>query len=424
MGMKLAAVLAAAVFVGSACQSGIFKPTTGNAPSLREVPSVRLGFRYEGDVPPPAVPVSAADELNPAVRGEFDGNRSSDLLARTIVSPDKKRILVAYSREGDMPDTFRLDMYSDDGKFLRRVSPDTMAVGFLDSIVWSPDSSSVAFVAVTRTGGISLSTLPTPSGTNLNSNVSPADPNSNSAPASPDPVAASTPGPPPPNVLTFRTEQIYVCSAEGSDVKPLTQTENLIYYYFVWSPDSSTLAALATRLDEWRYLQALANQGGEKFVPKGRPRIIEKNGRERPLDDALTRVHPAWSPDSAKVAVAFENPVQIRVYDAIGNAPTQAAIPLRNPLLISSQAYDRAKDAQADPNSNVAPVVDPNAAQDVTMLPDEKSLVSFQPIIALDWSVDSNLYFQTGYVREYVNSAEDRFSSLRWHRVILSVQGK
>ncbi len=420
-------VLAALAAISGACQSNIFKQSNVTPAALREVPSVRLGFRYEGDVPAPATANQnvQADELNPAVRADFDGNRASDLLAKTIVSPDKKRVLVAYSREGDIRDTFRLDMYAADGKFIRRVSPDIMAVDFLDSIVWSPDSANVAFVAITRSGGSILST--SSPAANSNSSVPSVDSNTNTNAALPEatpPIEPTTPTPvPPPNVLTFRTEQIYICSAEGTDVKPLTQTENLIYYYFVWSPDSSMLAALATRLDEWRYLMAVANQSGEKFVPLGRPRIIEKNGRERPLDDGTTKVHPVWSPDSAKVAVAFDNPAQIRVYDAVGNAPTQAAILLRNPLLISSQAYDRAKDSQADPNSNVAPVVDPNAAQDITTLPDEKTLISFQPIISLDWSLDNNLYFQTGYVREYVNSSEDRFSSLRWHRLVLSVQG-
>jgi hypothetical protein len=32
------------------------------------------------------------------------------------------------------------------------------------------------------------------------------------------------------------------------------------------------------------------------------------------------------------------------------------------------------------------------------------------------------LYFQTGFVREYKNAAENRHSYLRWHRLILSPQ--
>ena len=104
------------------------------------------------------------------------------------------------------------------------------------------------------------------------------------------------------------------------------------------------LAALATTAREWKYLEIVAGSKGETMVPLGRPRIIEKNGRERRLDDNLTAVHPVWSPDSAKVAAAFDT--QIRIYDANGTNPTQAAIPLRNQLLISSQAYDRDQQRQ------------------------------------------------------------------------------
>ncbi|MBK8812551.1 MAG: hypothetical protein IPN69_17715 [Acidobacteria bacterium] len=230
---------------------------------------------------------AVTEELNPAVRADFDGNRSADLLAKTIISPDNKRTLVAYSRAGDLPDTFRLDMYGADGKFLRRVSPDSMAVDFLDSIVWSPDSTSVAFVAITRSGGSSLSTMPMSS--NSNSTVPALDLNSNTA-LPVEPTAEATPAPaPPPNVLTFRTEQIYICTAEGTDVKPITQTENLIYYYLsgrrtvrCWPRSRRDSTNGAT----W---MAVANQAGEKFVPVGRPRIIEKNGRERTLDDSPTK---------------------------------------------------------------------------------------------------------------------------------------
>jgi len=73
-----------------------------------------------------------------------------------------------------------------------------------------------------------------------------------------------------------------------------------------------------------------------------------------------------WSADSTKVACAFEH--QIRIYDAAGTAPTQAAIPLRNHLLLSSQGYDReqqeklnAENVQTDVNAN-----------QTTTLPDEK----------------------------------------------------
>ena len=129
-------------------------------------------------------------------------------------------------------------------------------------------------------------------------------------------------------------------------MKPLTQNEGLIYFYYVWSPDSSSLAALAARFNEWRYLQFSAEQKGEVFIPIGRLRLIEKSGRERRLDDAPTQVRPVWSPDSAKVAIAFDK--QVRIYDAIGETPTQAGIVLRNELLKSSQIYDQQQQLQQE----------------------------------------------------------------------------
>jgi hypothetical protein len=217
-------------------------------------------------------------------------------------------------------------------------------------------------------------------------------------------------------VLTFRTEQLYICNREGADLKPVTQNEGLIYFYFVWSPDSSALAALAAVGQEWNYLQYQAELKGEQFTPQGRPRLVEKNGRERRLDDNLTTVRPVWSPDSAKVAAAFDK--QVRVYDAIGNQPTQAAIPLRNQLLISSKAFDENLQRQLE-GANGNP---PDANQATATLPDENSLVSFNPIISLEWTADDLLYLQTGYIKQMKNETDSARSYLRWHRLVFSPQ--
>jgi WD40-like Beta Propeller Repeat len=414
-----------------ACQKNIFQPSTVAPATLRDVPALRLNFRYEADVPAPSDPSKDApvEEKNAAVQADFDANRQQEILVRTIISPNKQRFLTVYQRLGDAENTFRLDMYSGEGKFLRRISPDTMIADFPDIIVWSPDSTNVAFVAIARQGGASsITPLPnqaangnsnisvnTNANVNVNSNTEPA--NTPFVPTNPTPESAQ-------NVLTFRTEQIYVCNSEGVDLKPITQNEGLIYYYFVWSPDGSMLAALAASYQEWNYLQLQSEKIGEVFVPLGRPRIVEKNGRERRLDDNLTAVRPVWSPDSAKVAVGFDK--QIRIYDAIGDTPSQAAIPLRNQLLISSQAFDQAKNREEqNPPSNANTETNANAAvspnQPSMTLPDEKTLVSFQPIIALEWSADNLLYLQTGYVKQYRNGDGAR-SSLRWHRLVLSPQ--
>ena len=187
--------------------------------------------------------------------------------------------------------------------------------------------------------------------------------NTNVQPQAPTPA-------PPTNVLTFRTEQIYICNADGDGVKPITQNEGLIYFYYVWSPDGSTLAALAATAREWQYLQFRADEKGEIFVPVGRLRLVEKTGRERRLDDGLTAVQPVWSPDSAKVACAFDT--QVRIYDANGNSPTQAAIPLRNNLLLSSKAFDDEQQAKLNAgNENTAANITANPPANSNYRPDD-----------------------------------------------------
>ena len=418
----------------AACQKSIFESPTAAPAALRDVPALRLNYRYEADVPAPSDPNADAltEEKNAAVQADFDANRQQEILVKTIFSPNKQRILTIFQRLGDTDASFRIDMYSGEGKFLRRVSPDTMTVDFPDIIVWSPDSSNVAFVAIAREGGLnSLTPLPTPA---ANANISPnknANTNANSninanteitptpaAPTNPTPEAAQ-------NVITFRTEQIYICNSEGLDLKPITQKEGLIYYYFVWSPDNSMLAAMAATYVEWRGMQMRADQGGEIFVPVGRLRIIEKNGRERLLDDIATTVRPIWSPDSAKVALGYAKD-QIRIYDANGDQPTQSAIPVRNQLLFSSQAYDQKvnneqQTLQSNANVETNTNANTNVAQPSMTLPDEKTLVSFQPIVALQWSLENELYFQTGFIKQY-KTGDGARSSLRWHRLILSPQ--
>jgi hypothetical protein len=244
--------------------------------------------------------------------------------------------------------------------------------------------------------------------------------------ATPIPTATPAPTPASPTgVLTFRTEQIYICDSEGSNLKPITQNEGLIYFYYVWSPDSSMLAALAATKRDWRYLEIIAEGKGEMLIPQGRLRVIEKNGRERRLDDNLTAVRPVWSPDSGKIAISFDT--QVRIYDAGGTAPTQAAIPLRNQLLISSQAYDREQQrvgqaANTTSDANAAPTATPAPDQPLTTLPDEKLLVSYNPIIELEWPADNLLYLKTAYIRRMKNEADNVTSFSRWHRLALSAQ--
>ncbi len=429
-------ILTGSILAGLSCRNEPNLSQSQTVSSLKDVPAVRLNYRYEPDVPAPGETKRAGnDDRNATVQADFDQNRPQELLDKTILSPDGKRILAVYHKPNDLQSEFRLDMYSQDGRLLRKITAEMMAIHFPDTILWSPDSSTVAFVAMVR--GASLEPSDSPIGDNpvgptpspderptqdANTNVETQDAtpeaNANAATPAPTPV-------PPASVLTFRTEQIYTCNSDGDGLKPITQNEGLIYFYYVWSPDSSMLAALAATGREWQYLQFRADEKGEVFVPVGRPRLVEKTGRERRLDDALTAVQPVWSPDSAKVACAFDT--QVRIYDANGNAPTQAAIPLRNNLLLSSKAFDdeqqsklNAANSSPDVNTQANSIGNGNAAP--TTLPDEKMLVSFNPLVSLNWPSEEQLYFQTAYIKRMKNEADSVTSFPRWHRLILTPQ--
>ena len=54
-------------------------------------------------------------------------------------------------------------------------------------------------------------------------------------------------------------------------------------------------------------------------------------------------------------------------------------------------------------------------------LPDERTLVSYQPIVGLEWSAENMLYFQTGFIKIY-RTGDGARSSLRWHRLAFSPQ--
>ena len=427
----LCAGLMGSIMLSIGCQNNIFQPQNAATPTaLREVPAVRFNFKYEADVPGPTFDLgkAASDERNAAVQSDFDANRPQETLDRTLTSPDKKRVAAIYHRVTDLGAEYRLDMYTPDGKLLKKLTSDAMAVHFPDTIVWSPDSGTLAFVAMIRAGQVDISGTSLAAPTPVANTQGSAPLNSNStgddaSGATPTPALAPTPLAPT-GILTFRTEQIYICGADGSGVKPITANEGLIYFYYTWSPDSTMLAALSTTAREWKYMDITAGTKGELMIPQGRPRVIEKNGRERRLDDNLTAVRPVWSPDSAKIAAAFGN--QIRLYDANGTNPTQAAIPLRNQLLISSQAYDRDQQRQmqplnTDPNSNTA-TASPPPDQPLSTLPDEKLLVSFNPIVELAWTADDLLYLKTAYIKRMKNEGDSVMSFARWHRLVLTAQ--
>lgn len=355
---------------------------------LRDVPAGRLAFKFSADVdPPPGLPGEENKSI-PSIQDDFDARRKEEALLRTVPSPDGQRALALYSAADDSnTTTFRIDLYSSDGNFIRNITPPNLAVVFQDSVVWTSDSSYIAFVG-RRSAQAAAS--PTP----IESQPEPLLPS-----ASPTPMPSIAPAFAP--LQVFGTEQVYVCNRDGYDLRPLTTRDGLIYFGLSWAPDSSALVALACKESEW------SQRENEFKTPAGRPRLIQLNGQERLLDDQLAEVAPVWSPDSSKVATAFE--VSIGVYDAAIKAPTQARIALREQLLTASASFDERsagkKKEQAN-NTNAAPV-------------SQGLPVSFNPVVRLEWPVPEKLYVETAYVTlrsELIKT----FS--RWHLLTLSPQ--
>jgi hypothetical protein len=349
--------------------------------SLRDVPAERLAYRFEADTNgPPAVGPDPNDKLQ-SIENDFDTRRKDDALVRTVLSPDRQRVLALYETGDVQPGEFRIDLYGADGNFLRNVTPPELSGAFAPTVSWSPDGNTIAFI-----GRKSVSPQPSPTPEDVPPQVeaSPPEPSATVAPLfAPIPV--------------YATEQIYVCNRDGYELKPLTSREGLIYFYFVWAPDSHAVAALACREDEWETREAA------HLLPAGRPRIVETSGQERLLDDALAECPPVWSPDSSKVATAFET--TIGIYDALTTTPTSARIELREPLLAASRLYDEKKlGAKKKGENNATPGMP----------------VSFNPVVRLEWLLPETLFIQTGFVRKYESETVTNF--MRWHVLHLSPQ--
>ena len=363
---------------------------------LRDVPARRLAFTFQADIQPPAELVTdEAKTIIPAVQQDFDKRHPDYALVRTVPSPDNQRALALYNTTDEPTQTFRIDLYSADGNFLRDVTPPELAVVFQDSVAWSADSNYIAFV-----GRKSLQAEPSPT---------PIEPFAPALPsASPGlPVATPSVAPVFAPLAVFNTEQVYLCNRDGYDLKPLTTRDGLIYFALSWAPDTHALVALACKESEWQAREK------EFKTAAGRPRLISLDGEERLLDDALAEAPPVWSPDSSKVATAFG--VDIGIYDAASKAPTQARIELRERLLAASAAYDEksapGKSKPADSPNKAGATPTPAMA---AALP-----VSFNPIGRLEWPAPDKLYIETAYI-SMRSELIKTFS--RWHLLILSPQ--
>ncbi len=356
---------------------------------LRDVPAQRLAYRFEPDAGPPAgVRLEEADDKIEAIQIDFNTLRQDDALVRTVRSPDGQRALVLYGVADAPSQEFHIDLYSSEGKFLRNLTPPDLSCVFPETVAWSPDGNFITFI------GHKTSTptpTPVPPGAELPDELAEASPLPSAAPAFP-------------SVPLFSTEQIYICSRDGYDLKPLTSREGLIYFYASWAPDNHALVAMACREVEWA-----AREKAFKLAA-GRPRLIALDGKERLLDDDLTEALPVWSPDSAKVATGFDT--DVRLYDAATEKPTQARIRLGEALLAASRVYEAKNSGakQSDGNQNEAA----HRADESAVPP------SFNPIIRLEWPTPEKLSVQTAYVRLYPNELISTFQ--RWHLVNLSPQ--
>jgi hypothetical protein len=224
--------------------------------------------------------------------------------------------------------------------------------------------------------------------------LAPTDPAAGEAMPTPTPAAPIIP-----STQTFRTEQVYVGNRDGFDLRPLTTREGLIYFKLAWSPDGQSVAALACKEDEWEA------QRREGFPHAGRPRLVTLDGRERLLDDRLTPVEPAWSPDGSKLATAFE--YDVAVYDAAGGAPTGAGLSLREPLRAASVEYDARVFKKGEPQPDATPM-------------GEAVLISMNPFVRLEWVEPETVYAQTAFVHIYHD--EPVVNHSRWHVLHLSPQ--
>jgi hypothetical protein len=368
----------------SACGGrSIFQKTSIKPRTLRDVPAERLAFRFEGDVATPAGATALGGPTGggfvPEIQTEFDVRRPNDALLRTVLAPDKQRVLAVYASAETPEGEFRIDLYAADGRLIKTVIPDGLAGAFAPAVGWSPDGNFISFI------GRRPTTKP----------IEPTAPIPDDVPPLP-PGITPTPGVPPPGmsiVPAFETEQIYLATRDGTDLKPLTTRPGLIYYFYAWSPDSHSLAAMACLEREWTAREA----DGLGQIPAGRPRIIQLTGQERLLDDKLSDAPLVWCADGSKIAVAYE--YDVKLYDVAGEKPGRSVIPLKDRLLAASRAFDV---------KTGAPV-------------GEGDPVSFYPVATLFWPDPKTLYVRTGYVpRSESDRPVNVFS--RWHAVQLSPQ--
>lgn len=389
-------IIIALVFA-AACKSVIERRDDVRPRVLRDVPAQNLAYRLSPDSAAPTdIDADDPTEKLEVISNDFATKRTNDALLRTVQSPDGRRVLAVYATDDAPSSSFRIDIYNSEGQFIRNMIPPDLSCVFPETVSWSPDGNFINFIAHKRAA-------PSPSPTPRTELI-------------PEPEASPLPAPSVPPAFapvdSYNTEQIYISDRDGYNLKPLTAREGLIYFYFAWAPDGHALVALACKEDEW-------NERERQYrSPAGRPRLIAPDGVERLLDDNLTDALPVWSPDSSKVATAFDTDVAI--YDAGSNKPTQARVRLNDQLVEASVAYDQAQATKrASPSPSSAETASPSPSPSTEPAP-ASAPASFNPIVRLEWTSPERLYFQTAYVRIMPTEVIKTFP--RWHVLNLSAQ--
>src|SRR6185295_5476304 len=125
---------------------------------LRDVPARNLAYRLQADVSPPSSEIEDLDKFA-AVANDFSTKRKDEILLRTVVSPDGRRVLALYGTADEPGSTFRIDLYNSDGQFIKNVIPPDLACVFPETVTWSPDGNFMNFIAHRR---VTPSPTPTP----------------------------------------------------------------------------------------------------------------------------------------------------------------------------------------------------------------------------------------------------------------------
>ena len=141
-----------AVSLALSCKSIVERGQDVRPRILRDVPAQNLAYRLEPDISAPSdLKVDDSGDKFAAVQNDFNTpKRKDDALLRTVVSPDGRRVLALYGTADEPGSAFRIDLYNSDGQFLRNLIPPSISCVFPEAVDWSPDGSSINFIAHRR----------------------------------------------------------------------------------------------------------------------------------------------------------------------------------------------------------------------------------------------------------------------------------